>query len=650
MEHLPQLSLPCVLHWDLDHFVVLRQVGPKGITIHDPARGIRKLTLAEASKSFTGIALELAPAADFKTAEQKQSISLRGLSGNVRGLGSALIRIFLLAIALEVFGIVSPFYLQWVIDQVLVSADRSLLTLLGIGFLLVTLFSSVITSIRAWVVLYISTLLSVQWAANVFSHLMRLPLDWFEKRHVGDVVSRYGAVNNIQQAITTNLVAAVLDGIMAFATLVVIAIYSVELTLIVVGIFLLYAIVRWVAFQPFKRATEDRIVFAAKQQTQLLESIRGVQTLKLFNLQDERTARYSNALVETANREVVVQRLTIIFGLLQHILAGTEKVVLVWLAALMVIHGTFTVGMLIAFSMYATQFTSRADGLIIAWIDLKMLRLYGERLADIVLTPPEKHLESFYEGPVPESTIELRDVSFRYADGEPWILRHCSLTVEAGQALAIIGPSGAGKTTLAKLVLGLLEPTEGEVLFGGLDIKKLGLKAYRSMVAAVMQDDQLFAGSIADNISLFAPDATNGTIEEAGRAAGIHDEIAAMPMGYRSLVGDMGSTLSGGQKQRVVLARALYRNPQFIVLDEATSHLDIARERQVADAIAHLAITRIIIAHRPETIARADAICLLIDGQARLVDREDFWRPRAGDADAATADRGTIQTEDFEHA
>ncbi len=220
----------------------------------------------------------------------------------------------------------------------------------------------------------------------------------------------------------------------------------------------------------------------------------------------------------------------------------------------------------------------------------------------------------------------------------------------AGQALAIIGPSGAGKTTLAKLMLGLLQPTEGEILFGRMDICRLELKAYRAMVAAVMQDDQLFAGSIADNISLFAPDAEQKAIEAAASLAGIHDEITAMPMGYRSLVGDMGSSLSGGQKQRVVLARALYRAPKLLVLDEATSHLDVARERQVADAIAHLAITRIIIAHRPETIAAADAICLLTGATTRLLDREAFWRPRSGDADATTAYRGSSEHEDLEHA
>ncbi|HEX7389931.1 MAG TPA: peptidase domain-containing ABC transporter [Acidiphilium sp.] len=616
---LASLPMPCLLHWDFNHFVVLKAVDAKGLVIHDPARGMRRLSLVEASRSFTGIALELTPRADFRPAEARRSISLGALAGRVSGLRTVAVQILLLALALEILGILGPFYMQWVVDQVLVSADRSLLTLLGIGFVLVTLFSVTITALRGWVVVYISTLLSVQWASNVFAHLMRLPLDYFEKRHIGDVVSRYGAVQNIQRTLTTKFVEAVLDGIMAVLTLIILFVYSAKLSLIVVGVFAAYGALRWLFYMPLRQATEDQIVFAANQQSQLLEAIRGVQPIKLYNKQNERTARYGNSLVETANRSVIVRRLHIIFTALQSGLFGLENVVLIWLAAILVLDGQFTVGMLIAFTMYAKQFTSRAGSLVDSAIELSMLRLYCERLADIVLTPPERHVASVYEGPMPEPSIELRNVSFRYGDGEPWILRDCSLTIEAGQSAALVGPSGAGKTTLAKLILGLLEPTEGEILVGGLDIRTLGLASYRSMVGAVMQDDQLFAGSIAENIGFFDPGSTSEAVTGAATMAGIHDEIAAQPMGYRTLVGDMGSTLSGGQRQRLILARALYHRPKILLLDEATSHLDTAREARIVEAIGGLNATRIVIAHRRETIVLCDQIILLNAGQANRI-------------------------------
>jgi len=605
LEELAQLKTPCVLHWDLNHFVVLKRVGKHRVTIHDPARGIRKLSLREVSAHFTGVALELSPAADFAPVVERQAVSLRALTGTVRGLLPALGQILLLALALEVFALVGPFYMQWVLDQVLVSADRDLLTLLGLGFIGVAIFSAIITAARSWAVTWLGATLNVQWASNLFNHLMHLPLDWFEKRHVGDVVSRFGSIQTIQRTLTTQFIGSLLDGVMSLVTLVVMAFYSLGLTALVVGLFAAYGLLRWAFFNPLRRANEEQIVYGARQQSELLESIRGAMPIKLANKQDERLGRYANATVETANRSIGIQRLGIAFTLGNQLMFGIGRVAMIWIAAVLALDGKFSAGMLIAFIAYADQFTSRAAGLIDKWVDFSMLKLHAERVADIALTAPEKAADAAWTGPIPEASIELRNVSFRYADGEPWILKDCNLRIEAGESVAIVGPSGCGKSTLAKIVLGLLQPTEGEVRFGGIDIRKLGLDTYRQWIGAVMQDDQLFAGSIADNISFFDPDATPVRIEAAARLAAIHDDIVAMPMGYQSLVGDMGSSLSGGQKQRVILARALSRRPKILVLDEATSHLDIGRERQVSASINRLAITRIVIAHRHETIASA---------------------------------------------
>jgi ATP-binding cassette subfamily B protein RaxB len=627
LDELPRLATPCILHWELNHFVVLKHADARGATIHDPAHGVRKLSLAELSKKFTGVALECMPRADFKPVKAREPVSLSMLTGKIKGLPGALIQVLGLALALEMFGLLGPFYLQWVLDQVLVSADTNLLALIGGVFLLVALLQAALSAARAWTITWLGAMLNVQWVTNVFSHLLRLPLDWYEKRHVGDVVSRFTSIGTIQQTLTTGFVTALLDGLMAMLTLVVLALYSVPLTAIVLAAFTSYALIRWFSYAPLRRLQEDQIVHAARQQTELLEAIRGAQTLKLHNQQRPRTARYANAVLETVNRSVQIQRLGILLSTGNQLIFGIEKVALIWLAAALVLHGTLTAGMLVAFVAFADQFVTRGASLIDKGIEFRMLRLHAERVADIVLEAPEKFIESDWDGPLPDAAIEVRNVSFRYAKGEPWILKDCSLTIHAGESVALTGPSGCGKTTLAKLILGLLEPEEGEVRYGGVDIRRLGLGRYRGLIGTVMQDDRLFAGSIADNIACFdEADANPLRIEASARLAAIHDEVLAMPMGYQSLVGDMGSTLSGGQRQRLLLARALYRKPKLLMLDEATSQLDVDCERLINAAVNRMHVTRITIAHRPETIASAQRALEVAHGTVRPMSSQTLSR------------------------
>src|SRR5207253_9491581 len=272
------------------------------------------------------------------------------------------------------------------------------------------------------------------------------------------------------------------------------------------------------------------------------------------------------------------------------------------------------VGMLFAFMAYKEQFSARVAGLIDKMIELRMLNLQGERLADIVLTAPEEETPTMPMDAI-DASLEVRALSFRYSDTEPFVLLNCSFAVEPGDSIAIVGPSGGGKTTLVKLMLGLLAPTDGKILAGGVDIQKLGIDRYRKLVGTVMQDDQLFAGSIADNVSFFDPAPDQTAIEKFARLAAVHEDIIAMPMGYNTLIGDMGAALSGGQKQRILLARALYKQPRILFLDEATSALDVQKERAVNEAIRSLNLTRILIAHRPETIASAERVLVLQGGK-----------------------------------
>lgn len=361
--------------------------------------------------------------------------------------------------------------------------------------------------------------------------------------------------------------------------------------------------------------TEQQLVAAAKQQTHLLESLRGMQSLKVAGEESVRRSTYENLLNDTVNQDVKLARMSLGFNTASQLVFGLERIAVIWIGARLALDNVFSVGMLVAYLAYKDQFAMRVSGLIDKWIEFRMLRLHGERLADIVLTPPEKQHAQPHALPPAEPSIEVEGLSFRYADGEPWVVKDCSFTIAPGESVAIIGGSGCGKTTLVKLLLGLLTPSEGTIRIGGHDLHKLGPRTVRAMIGVVMQDDQLFAGSIADNIGFFDTDFDLERIKAAAQLAAVHEDIAAMPMGYHSLIGDMGSSLSGGQKQRIILARALYRQPKLLFLDEATSHLDVTRERLVNEAVKHLQLTKVIVAHRPETIASADRILVMEHGR-----------------------------------
>ena len=612
LEHLPQLKLPCMLHWDMNHFVVLKQIGSGHAVIHDPAIGLRKLSLDEFSQHFTGVAVELIPAAQFERKPQSQPVRLRELLGTVTGIKRSMAQILLLAVALEVFVLVAPFFMQWVVDFAIVSADRDLLTVLALGFALLALVQTAVGLARSYTVLYMATHVNLQWVANVFTHLMRLPVSYFEKRHLGDVVSRFRSVDAIQRTLTTSFLEALVDGLMTVVMLVVMAYYSLLLCAVVVGAVALYCLLRWASYAPLRHATQEQIVLQAKEQTLLLESIRGVQAIKLFGHENQRRSRWLNALVDATNRTLTTQKLGLGLQGTHQLLGALENVLVVWLGAGLVLDNQFSVGMLMAFISYKTTFAQRVHALVDKAVELVMLRVQGERLGDIVWSEPEPQTQGALEPN--DTTLSLHDVWFRYSENDPWVLQGISLTIRAGESVAVVGGSGSGKTTLLKIMLGLLQPQKGEVRLGGVPIAALGTECYRALIGAVLQEDQLLGGSLLENISFFDPKADMQRVVACAHMAAIHQDIAAMPMNYSSLVGDMGSSLSGGQKQRVLLARALYKNPKLLFLDEATSHLDTTREEQINQAIQQLPLTRVIIAHRASTIASAERVVQLQAG------------------------------------
>ena len=624
LEHLSQLKTPCILHWDMNHFVVLKKVTKKSIEIHDPGLGERKYTMEEFSKHFTGVALELSPTEEFKSEDSRVNLKLSDFWSKVTGLKSTLGKVFVLSLLLQAFAIASPYYMQLVVDEVILSYDQNLLAILAIGFGLLMGIEMVTGAVRSVLLLHFGNLMSIQLGANLFHHLIRLPLQYFEKRHIGDVVSRFGSLQQVKELLTKGVIEAVIDGVMAIATLIMIFLYSPKLSIIVLIAIAIYAVFRIAMYRPLRQMSEEVIVNLAKEQSNFMETVRGIQTIKLFGREVQRQSVWHNKYADSLNSGIRVGHLNIGYEAFNKVIFGIENVLVIYFAAMLVMEGDLTVGMLFAFMAYKRQFVEKMASLIEKVIEFKMLSLHFNRLADISLTDKEQNIQGKMSGKKISGNIELKGINYRYNKKEAPVFKHLDLSIKAGESVAIIGPSGCGKTTLAKLMLGLFEAGEGKIEVDGIDIRQLGLGQYRTQIAAVMQDDQLLSGSIADNISFFDPELDMQQVEWAAKIAAIDKDILQMTMGYNTLVGDMGAALSGGQIQRLLLARALYRKPKILFMDEATSNLDTKLEFSVNEAVKNLDVTRIIIAHRPETIASADRVIELRYGEAIEVDKPDL--------------------------
>ena len=608
-SHLSKLRLPAILHWDMNHLVVLKGVTRKELLIHDPAVGQRRLSHAEASKHLTGVAVETWPLENFSIKDERIRLPLSAFFGRVRGTVHALVQILVLSVVLEICLIAAPFYVQIALDQVIASGDVDLLLVLAAGFALVMMMSVAAKALRGLTSLSLQNTLDFAMGSRLFHHLVRLPLDYFEKRHIGDILSRFISLEPIRNIVAQGLITATIDGLMAVATLTVIFFYSPLLGTVVSFAFALYLTLRLALYRQFRERSQDVIRSKAQENSIFIETLRAIQSLKLFNRETERESQWLNRYAGVINANVRVGRTRILFGTLNDAIFGLENIVTVYLAIHMALGGTLTLGMIFAIMAYKRNFMDKAVSLIETVIDFRILELHVERLSDIALTRQEAgHDRPPGYGRPLSGMIELRGVCFRYSETEPFVLEDVNLRVEPGGIVTIMGPSGGGKTTLIKIMLGLLEPTGGEVLVDGIPLSTLGLQAYRQQIGAVMQEDQLLSGTIADNICFYDPGHDPDRMIECARNAGVHDEIMAMPMTYNSLIGDMGSSLSGGQKQRVLLARALYRQPKLLFLDEGTAHLDLGKEAEVNHNLQRLTITRISVAHRPEIMSGADRI------------------------------------------
>ena len=609
LDEISQLKRPCLLHWDMSHFVVLVKAGRNKFILHDPAFGRRIVSLQEMSQHFTGVALELWPDSEFKPIKARSRISFLSLLKNISGLPGVLLKILAFTILVEAVNIALPIGTQLVMDHVIIAKDQDLLGLICLGLVIFTLFRTFISMLRSWTTLVMQSLIDVQWKTGLMDHLLRLPLNYFEKRKLGDIQSRFGSLATIRETLTSSIISGTIDLLMVVSVSVMMVMYGGWLYFVVLGFTLLYVALRLATYPRYRQAQEEQIVKDARASSHFMETLYGIATLKVLGLNKIRSRYWLNLNIETTNAVIRMTRLDMLFGGVNALITTLDQVLILWLGASMVIDGHMTLGMFVAFNAYRGQFSERASAIVDMLLGLRMLSLHNERVADIVYHEPEpqqttQRLCDYNQA----AKFEVEGLSYQYDKLTPPVISHQSLVIEPGESVALVGPSGVGKTTLMKLMCGLLTPDQGTIRFNGLDIQQVGVNNFREVIACVLQEDKLFSGSIAENIFGFGEDNCRERMVECTKMAALHDEIMSMPMGYETLVSELGGSLSGGQKQRLLIARALYRRPAILFLDEATSHLDLENEAAVNHAIRSLNITRIFIAHRPSTIASADRI------------------------------------------
>jgi ATP-binding cassette subfamily B protein RaxB len=606
---LAQLKSPAILHWNMNHFVVLAEAGNRKAVIHDPARGRRTIGRDEISRSFTGVALELVPTPEFQRKESKPRATLRDFWSRIQGLGFTLLQLFLLSLLLQFFSLLAPLVNQFVVDEAIARQDIDLLGTLILGFAILALIQSGVRLLRSYVAMYLENHMTFQMRTNLLYQLLRLPHSFFEKRHVGDIVTRFGSLMPVQQLLTSGLMRAILDSLMAVGAFIIMLVYSPFLAAIVTAGLLIQFIAQLVSFPYVRRVTELGIQASADTETHFLESIRASRSIRLFGREDLRLSTWQNLFADQLNAGVRLTRFNAWATACQGLVSSGEKLLVLYFAARSIISGQMTVGMLFAFMSYRGSFVLAATGLLSTFFQWRMVGLHLERLSDIVQNEPEQ-VSSIVEKPIRtfSGRVKVKELDFRYGDQEPRVLRRVSFEVEAGERVVIVGPSGSGKSTLIKLLAGLYRPDGGSILYDGRPLGYWGVSCVRSNLGVVMQDDRLLSGSLADNIAFFDPQPDRERVEACARSANIHEEIMKMPMGYSTLVGDMGSALSSGQIQRTLLARALYPDPSILLLDEGTANLDSGNEEKIIGTLSNISATQIIVAHRSRIISSADRV------------------------------------------
>lgn len=607
LHDLKNLKLPAILHWNMDHFVVVKKIGRRSITVHDPAAGIKQYTIRELGFHLTGIALEFSPTANFKKNKKTSNIPIARLFKDIEFTSRNVAQIFIMTLVIQLLALLNPLYLQLVIDQGLIKGDAELVLMLGLVFAVVILLKSAVVHLRGMYLLQFGNRIGFQLLGNSAHHLLSLPSDFFSRREMGDIVSRFGSLDNIRKLITQEMITVVVDGIFSVITLAMLFLYSPLLASVVLSIVSLVVIVRLGSISHERNLRKLSLITYAKQQTKFMENIRSIRTSKVNGIELDRLSEWETDLVGQLNSSFGLESFHISLGTFQSIVLGIENIVVIYLGANAVIGSSMTLGQLMSFIFLKQHFSSSVFAMLPKLSELRMLNLEVERVSDFLATPKESTAAensfiSFSAG----KKIEFRNLSIFYPGSTVPLTDNLNFEIETGQCIALTGSSGCGKSTLLKTLLKLEPNYRGEIIIGGHTLEKMSRHELRAQVSAVMHDDVLLSGDLAYNINLGIGTADHEKLTRLCAELGINELIESLPLGLCTEVGELGNLLSAGQMQRILLARALYRSPKLLLLDESLSHLNHEAAAQLLHVLKKSGATIILVTHDARLISLTD--------------------------------------------
>jgi HlyB family type I secretion system ABC transporter len=617
-EDLPHIPLPAILHWGFNHFVVLERWSPQGAEIVDPALGRVRLTAEAFDEAFTGVVLTFAPGMDFEPRRSAGRRSWMAYFANVLlEHPGILLQILGASLLVQLLALAEPIFTQVLVDDVLPARSVSTLTVLGIGVIVLTAAHTLVSFVRAVLLLNLQVRLDARLMTGFVAHLLRLPFSFFQQRSSGDLLMRLNSNTTLRETITGETLSLVLDSVLVLTYLAYLLSQAPLLAAIVIGFGLLQVVVLLLTAAYQRRIVAETLATEADEQGYLVEALKGAATLKATGAEERAFSTWENLFYRSLNTTTRQSFVEAVIGESRWFIRALAPVVLLWVGIHQVMAGALSLGEMLALNSVAALFLSPLSSLVRSTQRLQLAGAHLDRIADVLETPPEQEetTETVRDPQRLQGNVELRNVSFRYHADAPYVLRDISLEIRAGQKVAIVGRSGSGKSTLGYLLLRLYKPTEGEICYDGMAAEQFDVQALRQQFGVVLQEPFLFSGSIRQNISLHAPEVGMGRVREVARLAAIEADIDEMAMGYETYIAEDASTISGGQRQRLALARALAPDPAILLLDEATSHLDPLTEQQLDANLSALHCTRIVIAHRLSTVRNADLIVVLDGGR-----------------------------------